>query len=242
MSNNHSLSTTTPTTARELISQLIANNLHIIETRSACLLSRIQLIASAAADLKDRFHAMGDVMSAPFLRLGKRFLESPITCEIAAASREFNNTLIAAKLHVSTQVRVLSTTEGLAASARRTIDRLGLRLSVIKLEIVELIEDGEAGDAASGQAPDQTTNQPAAPARKPFAAAAATTSPIKAPASLPNPALHSPPSAFAAPTATIPSRTTNPPTHSSDHTKTTTPHQRTCPPIPASRSPILVTT
>ena len=220
MSNNHPLSTTTPTTTRELISQLIANNLHIIETRSVCLISRAQLIVSAAADLKDRFHAMGDVMSAPFLRLGKRFLESPITCEIAAASREFNNTLIAAKLHVSTQVRVLSTTEGLAASARRTIDRLGLRLSVIKLEITELIEDGEAGDEASGQAPHRATNQTTAQALKPpTTAAAAATSTIHASASPLKP-VPQPPST--APAASLPSRTTNSATHSTEHTGVTT--------------------
>ncbi len=164
MSNNSSVATTTP---RELLADLIRRNLEIIETRSVCLLARTCAAYNTGGKqtLKSMLDALSDVIAAPFLRLGKQYRESPITHEITAASRKYNNFLIACKREATVHIQRVAKHDAHDPATQRRIERIGLRFPITKLDIEELIAaneaDAPATETQATHAQPATTTQPA---------------------------------------------------------------------------------
>ncbi len=159
MSNNSSVAITTP---RELLADLIRRNLEIIETRSVCLLARTCAAYNTGGKqtLKSMLDALSDVIAAPFLRLGKQYRASPITHEITAASRKYNNFLIACKREATVHIQRVAKHDVHDPTTQRRIERIGLRFPISKLDIEELIAADEA-DSPATEAQALTSAQPA---------------------------------------------------------------------------------
>jgi len=192
MSNNSALPTPKrPLTTRELLAELILRNLEAIETRTVCLLARTCAAYNTNGNQtpKSMLEALADVISAPFLRLGKQYCESPITHQITAASRKFNNLLIACKREATIHIKSIARHDVYEPTSQRKIERLGLRFPIIKIDIEELIAADEADADGAANANSETT---ALAAIKAAARAATTPIPtsiaqIQPPAKIPPP-------------------------------------------------------
>ena len=154
-SNNSTFPTPNrPLTARDILRDLITRNLEIIQTRTSCLMARSMVAYNTSRTQTDKsmLDALSDLITAPFLRLGKQYRESPITQEIVAASRKFNNLLVAAKREATLHIRGIAKLDVFDPASQRKIERLGLRFPIIKLDIEELIAADEADADADANA------------------------------------------------------------------------------------------
>jgi len=218
MSNNSVLPTPKrPLTTREFLAELIRRNLEAIETRTVCLLARtcVAYNTNQKQTAKSMLDALADVISAPFLRLGKQYRESPITHEITAASRKFNNLLIACKREATIHIKGIARHDVYDPTTQRRIERLGLRFPIIKIDIEELVAADEADADNAANADSETT---ALAAIKAAARAATTPLPtsvaqIQPPAKIPTPTPALTPSSIPAVTPDQPVQPASTPPH-----------------------------